>query len=141
MRRRTIGFLAATALVVASFCAPTWAWARYGTSATDTRVFATHVLGAPPTSSCGGLGILSVTLTWTGPADATYVLSYELGESLSTGGPYSYTNVGNVLTKTSSITSGNHYFVVRSVNHQWYSSSTSPERHVVGVAFLLATCS
>jgi hypothetical protein len=139
--RRTIGLVVATVVVAVGVLSPPWAWARFGTKGAETNTFATHVLGTPPASSCGGLGILSVTLSWTAPADAAYVLSYELGQSSTSGGPYSYTNVGNVLTKTLSISSGNTYFVVRTVNHNWVGSGVSPERHVVGILFLAATCS
>jgi hypothetical protein len=142
MPRRRIGFLAAIVVVGASILSPTLAWAKYRTTGVETNVFATYILGTPPTSSCGALGVLSVTLQWTSPADVTKVLSYELGQSPTSGGGggYTYTDVGNVLTKTVAIGTGNTFFVVRTVNHLWR-SGTSPERHVFGVLTLAATCS
>ncbi len=138
-RRRTIGSLTATAVVVASIVMPAAAWARYRTNGSETNTFATHVLLAPGRPSCGGLGILSGTLSWTAPTDVAFATSFELGESATSGGAYTYTDVGLVTSKTLSISSGHHYYVVRTVNHQW-SGAPSPERDVLGILGLAATC-
>jgi len=138
-RCRTIGYLTATVVVVASLAMPAVAWARYRASGFETNTFATHVLLAPGRPACSGLAILSVTLSWTAPTDTAYVSSYELGESATSGGTYSYTNVGLVTSKTMSISSGNHFYVVRTVNHAWR-GSLSPEREVDGLLTLAATC-
>lgn len=126
-------------IVAASLSVPTLAWARYGATGAETNTFATHVLLAPSRPSCGGLGVLSVTLSWTAPADPTFVQSYELGVSGSSGGPYSYTNVGTGTSTSPSISNGDNYYVVRTVNHAWRGSA-SPERRVDGLLFLAATC-
>ncbi len=141
MPRPRIAFLTA-AVVVVSVLSPSWAWAKYRTTGAETNVFATYILGTPPTSSCGALGVLSVTLNWMPPADVTKVLSYEVGQSPTSGGGggYTYTDVGNVLTKTVAVGTGSTFFVVRTVNHFWR-SGTSPERHVFGIVGLAATCS
>lgn len=141
--RQTIVLLATTVVVLASILAtPMKAWARSGVEGAETNIFATHILGAPPTSSCSGLAILSISLSWTAPSDASYVLGYEVGSSTSSGGPYSYgANLGNVFSTTVSILTGTTYLVVRSVNHNWFGSTTSPQRKAIGVLTLLATCS
>ncbi len=138
-RCRSIAYLTATAVVLASIVMPA-AWARYRTNGSETNTFDTHVLLAPGQPTCSGLGVLSVTLSWTAPTDSAYVTSYELGDSATSGSGYSYTNVGLVTSKTLlSISSGNHFYVVRTVNHSWR-GSLSPERKVVGIVSLLATC-
>ncbi len=62
-------------------------------------------------------GNAQVVLTWTS-ADASLgwvVGGYAIGESTVSGGPYTYTSVGNVLTSTrTGLTNGTpYYFVVR----------------------------
>jgi hypothetical protein len=140
MRRgRTIWCITVVVVVVGSIAMPSLAWARYRSAGSETNTFATHVLLAPGRPSCSGLGILSVTLSWTAPSDAAFVLSYELGKSGSPGGPYTYTNVGTATSASPGISSGDQYFVVRTVNQAWR-GSISPERRVNGLLFLVATC-
>jgi hypothetical protein len=136
----------AITVVMVSILIPTLAWAQYSSpepcraaSCSETRTFATHVLLAPGRPSCSGLALLSVTLTWAAPADSAYALSYELGESATSGSGYSYTNVGTGTSTSFGISSGNHYYVVRSVNQLWR-GALSPEREVVGVLVLAASC-
>lgn len=132
--------LAALATLVVSIAMPTLAWARYGSTGSETNTFATHVLLAPGRPSCSGLGVLSLTLSWTAPSDATpFVTSYELGKSNTSGSGYIYTDVGLVTSKAVTISSDHQYYVVRTVNHQW-KGSISPERDVLGILFLAATC-
>ncbi len=140
-RRHRIGVLAAATVAVTSIVMPALAWARYGSTGSETNTFATHVLLAPGQPTCSGLGVLSVTLSWTAPADTTFFSGYDLGSSTTSGGPYTYTNVGLATSKAVSISAGDQYYVVRTEDlpHLW-KGSNSPERHVVGVLFLLATC-
>ncbi len=128
-----------------------------GASASFTNtVAATSSVGAhgllAPTLSCGGVGVLSVTLSWTAPADTTQsdvygsgnlADGYELLRGSASGGPYSvrHTFAGLGTTSyTDSITAGDWYYVVRSTKYSW-KGAISNERHVHGVLFLLATCS
>jgi hypothetical protein len=134
---RRIGLAMAAAIVVGSLLMPTLAWARYRSSGAETNVFLTHVLAVPTRPSCSGLGVLSVTLNWTN-ADAK-ALTYELGQSAGTGGPYSYADIGAGTSTSFSISSGAKFYVVRAVNHQWH-GSPSIEREVDGILFLAATC-
>lgn len=138
-RYRAVWFLAAAAVVVASIAMPSLAWARYRSTGSETNTFATHVLLAPGGPTCSGLGILSVTLSWTAPRDVAFVMSYELGKSTTSGGPYTYTNVGTGTSTSPAISVGNQYFVVRTVNNAWRGTA-SPERRVVGILALIATC-
>lgn len=139
MRGRMIWRITVVVVVFGSIAMPSLAWARYRSASTETNTFATHVLLAPGRPSCSGLGVLSVTLSWSAPSDAAYVLSYELGKSGSSGGPYTYTNVGSGTSTTQGISSGDTYFVVRTVNQGWR-GAISQERRVNGVLFLLASC-
>lgn len=138
-RCRMIWCVTVVAVVLGSIAMPSLAWARYRSAGSETNTFATHVLLAPGRPSCTGLGVLSVTLSWTAPSDSAFVQSYELGKSGSSGGPYTYTNVGNLTSTTQSISSGDWYFVVRTVNQGWR-GAISPQRRVDGVLFLLASC-
>jgi hypothetical protein len=134
-----IGCITVVVVVMGSIAMPSLAWARYRATGSETNTFGTHVLLAPGRPSCSGLGVLSVTLSWTAPSDSAFVLSYELGKSGSAGGPYSYNNVGTGTSTTQSISSGDWYFVVRTVNQTWR-GTVSTERQVKGVLGLLATC-
>lgn len=62
-------------------------------------------------------GNASVSLTWTAAAGALgfNVSGYQVGKSTASGGPYTFSSVGNVLSSTqSSLTNGTtYYFVVR----------------------------
>lgn len=138
-RLRRLGFVAAALVVTASLVTPTLAWAKYRGAGVETNTFATHVLLAPGRPSCSGLGVLSVTLSWSAPSDSAYALSYELGESGSSGGSYSYSNVGNVTSVSIGVSNGSHFYVVRTVNHNWR-GIPSVERQVNGVLFLAANC-
>ncbi|MFA6095620.1 MAG: hypothetical protein WC767_02145, partial [Candidatus Paceibacterota bacterium] len=62
-------------------------------------------------------GNAQAALTWTA-ADASVgwaVSAYEVGQSTASGGPYSFSNVGNVLasTRTGLVNSTPYYFVIR----------------------------
>jgi len=137
-RRQRIGIVATVLVVVASLVTPTVAWARFRSAGSETNAFATHVLGTPGRPGCSGLGVLTVTLSWAAASNPSYVLSYELGEDSSSGGPYSYSNVGNVTSVTMGISLGTHYYVVRAVNHNWRGPD-SLERRVNGLV-VVATC-
>lgn len=143
MRRwyATLGLVTAAVVVVAGLLTPTWAWARYRATGAETNTFATHVLLAPVSLSCSGLGVLSVTLTWGAASDAAYVTGYDVGESSSSGGPYLYTSTGagTSTSMTMGISSGAHYYVIAAVNHLWM-GSPSPQQRVTGILFLAATC-
>lgn len=139
MSPRRLALVVTVVVVLTAMVAPVWAWARSTASGTETNTFATHVFLAPGRPSCSGVGVLSVTLSWTAPSDSARVLSYEVGASTTSGGPYTYTNVGTGTSTTMSISSGNNYYVVRSVNHLWRGAN-SAERLVTGVLFLAATC-
>lgn len=126
--------------VLASASIPTYAWAKYRSPGAETNMFATHVLVAPGQPVCSGLGILSVTLTWN-VTDAK-ALTYDLGVSGTSGGPYTYSHLGSSNSTSPTIGNGHQYFVVRAVNHQWIGPD-SPEQEVTGVVIivpLVATC-
>src|SRR3989344_138637 len=60
-------------------------------------------------------GDSQITLTWTAAVGTLgwTVSSYTVGQSTASGGPYTYTSVGNVLTSTrSSLTNGTLYYFV-----------------------------
>ena len=118
------------------------AWARYRTSGVETNIFYTHVLLPPVSLSCGGLGLLSVTLNWGAASDAASLTGYDLGQSGTTGGPYTYTSTGTgtTTTMTMTITSGNHFYVISAVHDLWIGAGHSPEQEVTGVLFVAATC-
>ncbi|HEX3542579.1 MAG TPA: hypothetical protein VHT75_19280 [Acidimicrobiales bacterium] len=127
------------AVVMAAVVAPVWAWARSTASGAETNTFATHVFLAPGQPVCSGLGIVTVTLTWSAPSDSAQVLGYELGVSTTSGGPYTYSNVGTGTSTNTGVSSGNNFFVVRSVNHLWRGPN-SAERKVVSLLGLTASC-
>jgi len=135
-RRHRMGYLAAVLVIVVSMMMPTLAWAKYRASGSETNVFQTRVLGTPGRPACTGLGALSVTLTWTAASGA---VTYELGEDDNPGGPYTFDDVGTGLSETFGISSGDHYYVVRAVNHNWR-GPISAERRVDGFLFLTASC-
>lgn len=78
-------------------------------------------------------GDTQVGLSWT--ASTTYfggvITSYAVGQSLTSGGPYSYTNVGTSLSTTvTGLTNGStYYFVIKAIdanqNQNTYSSEVS----------------
>jgi hypothetical protein len=146
-RRCWAGLGLGIALIVASIPVATGAWAKYSASSpcgalscSETNSFAAHVLLAPGQPTCSGLGVLSVTLTWT-VTDAK-ALTYDLGASSTSGGPYSYTNVGSGNTTHPSLSNGRQYFDVRAVNHSW-TGPPSAEQQVTGVVIIVpvaATC-
>jgi hypothetical protein len=125
------------------------AWATFTRADSATTAVSAHQLVAP-TLSCGGVGVLQVTLNWTAPGDTAQTdiygsgflaSGYELAKGSTPGGPYT-TVVANQTgtSKTDSVTSGHSYYVVRTTKHLW-KGPVSNERHVTGVLFLLATCS
>jgi len=129
----------------------TSASASFTKTVAGTTTVGAHGLAAP-TLSCGGGGVLSITLNWTAPADTTQADvygtgfladGYELLRGSSSGGPYSvrhtFTGLGTT-SYTDSITSGDWYYVIRTTKYQW-KGAISNERHVHGVLFLAATCS
>lgn len=69
----------------------------------------------PVISATAGSG--SVSLTWTAAAGTLgwNISGYQVGKATVSGGPYTYTSVGNVLSSTqSSLTNGTtYYFVIR----------------------------
>ena len=137
-RFRRLGFVAAALVVTASLVTPTVAWAKYRGAGAETNTFATHVLLAPGRPTCAVLGILSIRLTWTAPSDSSFVDGYQLGVATSSGGTYSYTNVGLVLTTTVGIGLGDFWYVVRSMDSLWR-GAVSLERKVNGLG-IVATC-
>jgi len=134
---------AAAVVAVVSALMPTSAWAVYSNRPTaETNVFATHVMLAPTSLSCSGLGVLSVTLSWAAASDASLVTGYDLGQSSTTGGPYTYasTGTGTGTTLTMSISAGNHFYVITALHDQWVSSTHSPEQEVTGILIAIAVC-
>ncbi len=76
-------------------------------------------------------GNSQVSLSWT-ESTSTFgyvVTSYEVGQATASGGPYTYTDVGNVLSSTaSSLTNGTpYYFIIRVIDNQGDVVATSTE--------------
>ncbi|MEA2902421.1 MAG: hypothetical protein QOH36_2308 [Actinomycetota bacterium] len=136
MQLRHRMWLVTAAVVLASLLMPTLAWAKYRATGAETNTFATLTLGTPGTPACIGLGVLSVTLSWTAASGA---LRYDLGVDNSPGGPFTYSDIGSGTTETFGISSGTFYYVVRPANHNWQGPDSAP-RKVVGVLVLAATC-
>ena len=83
-------------------------------------------------------GNAQVSLSWT-ESTSTFgydVTSYEVGQSIVSGGSYTYTDVGNVLTATrSSLTNGTpYYFIIRVIDNQGDVIATSTEQTATPVA-------
>jgi hypothetical protein len=123
--------------------------ATFTNAAAGTTVVSAHQLLAS-TLSCGGGGILQITLNWTAPADTTQpdvygsgfrAAGYELLRSSSSGGPYTVraTVALGTTSYTDSISSGHWYYVVRTTKHSW-KGPISNQRHVQGLLFLAASC-
>jgi hypothetical protein len=149
-RARTLRRLLAALVVVAALMADTAtsAWATFKSTKAGSTAFATHGLVAPPQPTCGLLGVLTVRLNWTAPSDASQAdvygsgflaAGYEVGKSSSAAGPFTYVDNGTSTSYSSSISSGDTYFVVRTYKHSWRSTN-SPVRKVTGILFLAATC-
>jgi hypothetical protein len=129
----------------------TSASASFTKNVTATTAFGAHGLTAP-TLSCGGGGLLSITLNWTAPTDTTQsdvygtgflADGYELARGTVSGGPYSSVRATVGLGTTSyndSVSQGTFYYVVRSTKYQWR-GAISNQRQVNGLLFLAATCS
>jgi hypothetical protein len=124
------------------------ALATFRSTATASPTVSAHQLGVP-TLSCGGLGVLSVTLNWTAPADTTQpdvygsgflASGYELARGTTAGGPYNTVKLVSGTSSTESLTAGTWYYVVRTVKHSWRGAKSN-ERRVNAVLFLAATCS
>jgi hypothetical protein len=139
------------ALVLAAVAVLVWATpalASFTSGGSASATVSAHQLGTP-TLSCGGLGILSVTLNWTAPADTTQAdvygtgnlaTGYELLRGTTSGGPYPTVVATTGTTHTDSLVAGTYYYVVRTTKQQW-KGPLSNQRKVVGVLFLLTTCS
>jgi hypothetical protein len=83
-------------------------------------------------------GNAQVSLSWTASV-STFgydITSYEVGQGTSSGGPYTYTDVGNVLSSTrSSLSNGTpYYFIVRVIDNQGDVVATSTESTATPVA-------
>ena len=83
-------------------------------------------------------GNAQASLAWT-EATSTFgysVTSYEVGQSTVSGGPYTYTNVGNVLSSTrSSLSNGTaYYFLIRVKDNQGDVIATSSQATATSVA-------
>lgn len=80
----------------------------------------------------------SVALSWTAASAelAGSITQYEVGQTTTAGGAYSFTNVGNVLTssRTSLIGGTPYYFVVRALDAQSNAIGTSAEVSATPVA-------
>ena len=63
MRFRTAGFLVTAAIVVASTLMPSWAWAHYGATGSETNSFTAHTMAPVTAFGCSAVG-LAVHLTW-----------------------------------------------------------------------------
>ena len=125
------------AVVIVSIAMPSLAWAHYGSSGSGSTAITTHVLLADAQPTCPSINVLTVTLSWTAPADASKVISYEVGKSSTSGSGYVYSSAGTGLSTSVVVVLGDFYFVIRSVNHLWR-GPPSPERHVT--ALLVASC-
>ena len=132
----------------------TAAWATFKTTGTAATSVSAHGLVTPTQPNCSGLGVLSATLTWTAPSDASQpdvygsgflVDGYEVGHSLSSSGGFTFVNNGTSTTFNASpyLSAGDTYFVVRSKNHSWRSANSPVRRvrltSVLGLG-LLASC-
>lgn len=125
------------------------AWATFKATSTGTLSVSAHGMVTPAQPTCSGLGVLSVTLSWTAPSDAgtpdvygtgNLVAGYEVGKSTtSSTGPFTFVDNGTATSYSTSISSGDSWFVVRSYKRSWRSAN-SPARQVHGVLGLLATC-
>lgn len=140
--RRLIAVVPAVALVLVSIVMPAWAWGRYRSAGAETNVFSTRLLVVLAQPTCSGVGLLSVTLSWSQPSDVNVISGYEISKG-PTGGPYTpFRSVAGKTTTTDtfSVSSGESYYVVSSVTSYQWQGSPSPERHVHGILGLAATC-
>lgn len=133
--RRVARGLGALAVALAAWAeATTPAWATFHSAATASSTVSSHQLLAP-TLSCGLVGVGSVTLTWTAPADTlladvygTGFLTdgYEVAGGSTSGGPYSAIATTAATTYTvSGLSNGTHYFVVRTTKKSWRSAGSN----------------
>lgn len=85
----------------------------------------------------------SVSLSWTSAlvGSGFGVSGYEIGQSATPGGPYMYTNVGNVLTyQIDNLNNGTTYFyVVRTLDNIGHSISTSSQIFATPVGTTIVT--
>lgn len=83
-------------------------------------------------------GDAAATVSWTAAAGSLgyNVTAYEVGQSTVSGGPYSYTNVGSVLSSArSGLTNGTvYYFVVRALDYYAVPITTSSQVSATPVA-------
>jgi hypothetical protein len=134
-----MGYVAAAVVVVVSVVMPTLAWGIYRVAGAETNTFATHVLVAPAKPTCSLISLLTLTINWTAPTDASFIDGYEWGVSASSTGPFTYTDVNMATSASVSVPSlGTRYFVVHTTNHSWLGADSVP-RQVVGLT-ALATC-
>ena len=147
---RTLRRLLAALILAAALLADTTtsAWATFKSTKTGSTTFSAHGMVTPAQPTCGLLGVLSVQLNWSAPSDASQAdvfgsgflaAGYEVGRSSSASGPFTYVDNGTATSYSTSISSGDTYFVVRTYKRSWRSAN-SPARKVTGVLTLAATC-
>lgn len=124
------------------------AWATFTKPTSGSLRISAHGLTAP-TLSCGTLGVLSVNLSWTAPADTSQpdvfgsgmlASGYEVLRGTTHGGPYTVVATPSGTTYSSSLSAGDYYYVVRTTKQSW-KGPQSNEVHVHAVLALVATCS
>jgi hypothetical protein len=122
--------------------------ATFTASAAASTSVSTHLLGVP-VLSCGGVGVLSASFTWTAPADTTQpdvygsgnlATGYEVLRGTTSGGPYPVVVAQSGTSYTDSLSAGTFFYVVRTTKQGW-KGAYSNERKVVAVALVLASCS
>lgn len=134
-RRRLVAGSAALVLAVGGGVASApRAWAAWTDSVpVGTTTLTTKVISPTPSFTCGGLGILSVTFTWTAVAGAT---SYDL--HYGSGGSQVVTVTGTSYTFISALSGGTAYLVTN-VNYgstTWQSVASTSRSYTVAVVSL-----
>lgn len=119
----------------------------HGTSSSSTYkfnylgFFSFAVATVPVVSAAVGNASGRVDLSWSAsiPYLGYSVAGYQIGLSSTSGGPYSYTAVGNVLTSNiTGLTNGNtYYFIVRATDQSSIPIATSTEVSAVPIALSL----
>lgn len=83
-------------------------------------------------------GDSQASLSWTAATSnfGFSIASYEVGQSTGSGGPYTFTNVGNVLSSTrTGLTNGTtYYFVIQAIDNVGDTVATSTEQSVTPIA-------
>jgi hypothetical protein len=145
-RRHTIGFLTAAAVVVTSLAMPPWAWARYGSSGSETNSFTTGILATPFLTAVCGTGLLksTVNLSWT--LTSSWADGYEIRYGPSASNP-SVTVVpsGGRTTQTYSTPNltgiGDYFFTVTGTRSLWRSPVSNQVSKNIFAIIGLGTCS